>query len=558
MESGTQSGGVAIRAVAAGVSMPPTQLSSVPAPDEATIAAFCARMLRSARVGKPGSALHGIAQLVREVISRHDSLARVFSSRDLDLTCLEIGRELRREEWLPDSVERSDRIVFVVTHLAPTGGHSRVLDDLMAAEQAAEYTVLISGLYNRFDAAAVAALYRARNASLEVATAEDPAARVHWLQRRLAELRPRRTYMLLHHFDAVSVAAVQPDLAGDLVYFHNCDHSLALGVHIPHALHVDFNAKGFYNCREREGVSGNVIWPLTAADQGHRVERPFLARGHLTTCCSGGLEKFDFGRGGVGYAYRYEDLVPYILRASGGTHIHVGRLSEAMIARIRQGLADLGIAESRFIHIEQVPSLWQSFLDLQVDAYIGSFPMGGGRAAVEAMGAGLPLVIHANYRSIFFDGSNEAYPGALIWRRPADLFQALKALTPSTLREHSALARAFYLRNHRGDLLRGAIQATALGQTRQPERPSHVGDALQAYVDENRPAFARWLARKGRRAPKPPLARLLRALKSALGFGRRPKGPRLAASWLAEIESLESTASTSSDGAGQTGDIPGG
>ena len=132
------------------------------------------------------------------------------------------------------------------------------------------------------------------------------------------------------------------------------------------------------------------MWPLVAEDLGHRVDRPFLTRGHLTTCSSGGFEKFElthYHREQIPYAYRYEKLVPHILKASGGTHIHIGTLSERMLSIIRRGLDELAVSHDRFIHIEYVPNLWAALLDLSVDAYVGSFPLGGGRATIEAMGA---------------------------------------------------------------------------------------------------------------------------------------------------------------------------
>ena len=524
---------------------------------EATVGAICSRMLRRLRSGHGDAALKGISQFVAEVILRQSSVARVFSSRELDLACLAMGRALREPaaaDAAPADVVsgRSDCIVFLVTHLAATGGHSRVLGDLIEAEAAGEYKILATNLFNKPDAGEVSGLYRSQGVSLEVASDQDFAARVQWLQRRLAAIRPRKTYMLIHHSDSISVAAAQPDLTGELVYFHNCDHSLALGVHIPHALHVDPHAKGFYNCREREGVRGNVVWPLTVHDQGHRADRRFLARGHLTTCTSGGFEKFESRhfREQVPYAYRYEDAVPYILQASGGTHIHIGKLSPRMLSGIKSGMADLGIAQDRFIHVEFVPSLWKALLDLEVDVYVGSFPLGGGRAVIEAMGAGVPLIIHANYRSCFFTDINEVYPGAMVWDRPPMLLRTLQQLSPDMLKQHAEKARSFYDRNHRNGLLQAAIAATKQGVLAAPQRPEFSGDALQSYLDDNGAAFAHWF-RKKRKKPKPLLTRLVRRIKEAVGLRKPGSASQKPPAWLektAEVDSLDVGDATSDEG----------
>ena len=108
-----------------------------------------------------------------------------------------------------------------------------------------------------------------------------------------------------------------------------------------------------------ETMSCGPSWPRISAIGS--IGRSF-ARGHLTTCSSGGFEKFElthYHREQIPYAYRYEKLVPHILKASGGTHIHIGTLSERMLSIIRRGLDELAVSHDRFIHIEYVPNLWR-------------------------------------------------------------------------------------------------------------------------------------------------------------------------------------------------------
>jgi hypothetical protein len=228
------------------------------------------------------------------------------------------------------------------------------------------------------------------------------------------------------------------------------------------------------------------VWPLVAEDLGHRVDRPFLTRGHLTTCSSGGFEKFElthYYREQIPYAYRYEKLVPHILKASGGTHIHIGPLSDRMLAIIRRGLDELAVSHDRFIHIEYVPNLWTALLDLSVDAYIGSFPLGGGRATIEAMGAGLPLIVHANYRSHFFSVQFEVYQGAAIWSNDAELVDAVTAFaSPDTLQQHARMSRSYYEANHTLRLLQERMSGRAAAI---PAKPDYNRSQMQSFLDEH-------------------------------------------------------------------------
>jgi hypothetical protein len=468
---------------------------------ETSVREFSARVAGEIARGDLNSALERITDLVMQVIFHPSSAARIFSAPELDRLCTGIGALAREEAGprLPASdVPREDRVVYLVTRLAKAGGHTRVIADLIAAQRETRSVILVSGVHESTDVEDIAALF-SDAATIELAPPGDLLSRLRWIQHRLAHIRPRRTYLLNHNYDAVLVAAAQPDLVGKLVYIHHGDHMLALGVHIPHARHVDFHALGFYQCREREGVEGNILWPLVVADQGHRLNAPFLQRGHLTTCTSGRPDKFEFRQGFdlVPYLYRYDEVVPRIIGASGGTHIHIGELPGPMLERIRGGLAAAGLPSERFVHIEYVASLWRAFLDLGVDAYIGSFPFGGGRTIAEAMGAGLPLIVHANYCSPFLSSEPHVYDGAMIWRQPSELTSILSKLDLSQLTAHAHRSRAFYEAHHRAELLRRALAAEDAGEEPPPPaRPVGATNPLQDYLNER----AAFLTESGRRA----------------------------------------------------------
>ena len=156
------------------------------------------------------------------------------------------------------------------------------------AEDARTITVLISDLLNILKLEEIRGLYAAQGLSIEVAPDVDLAQPVRSLRRRLAEIKPRRTYMLLHQLDSVSVAAVQPDLVGGLIFPQLRITAGAWHSH-PARPARRFQRQELLQLPGKERVENNVVWPLVAEDLGHRVDRPFFARGHLTTCSSGGF-----------------------------------------------------------------------------------------------------------------------------------------------------------------------------------------------------------------------------------------------------------------------------
>jgi hypothetical protein len=455
--------------------------------DTRDLVAFCDRARAIAHSGALGAAMDRVAQFVVAVISHGSSWAKVFSSPALDRLCLEFGRLGGLPPIRPVDPARS---VFMVTGVYRAGGHTRVLMDIVRADPGTLKTVLVSNVMHDLDAEQVSMILTGLSADVEVEVARPgmkpgtQADTLTWLKARLAELRPARTYILQHPFDAAIVAASQPELTGLLFYYHHADHQLALGVHIPHATHVDFNGKGFHHCRTIRGVAGGVCWPLVAEVSAQRANTPFLANEKLVTATSGSPPKFDTSFLAIPYRYDYWTLLPLILRATGGTHIHIGPLRRAQVASINRGLLEAGIDPRRFIHIEWVKDLGAELIRRGVDLYIGSFPLGGGRAAIEVMGAGLPLLLHRNYVSAFFTEIGEVYPGVMSWGTPDELTAILQSLDAETLARHAHQARAFYEAYHRPEQLDRAVAATLAGSPPEPPpAPAYFPDTLQHWLD---------------------------------------------------------------------------
>jgi capsular polysaccharide biosynthesis protein len=441
-----------------------------------TLEEFCDRALRTADEACISDSLTMIVDFVNLVISYDSSRARVFTSKELDLLCLELGR--RTMQITPPEAQPS-RSVFLATAIYKTGGHTRVMKDLIDADPGAEKFILLTDVLHNIKVEDVPTFLDPEKVSIcpKVCLEE----RVHWVQQELLRIAPQRIYLLLHHFDAVAVAAVQPGFGEHVFYVHNCDHSLALGPHIPHAIHVDLHAKGFFHCREIENLENNVVWPLVSERPNAPSLRKFVSKGRLKTCTSGGLEKFESHR----YSISYADVVPRIIKAADGIHLHIGYLSETIARCIRANLDKSGIAQDRFVQIPYVNKLSQAFVDLGVDAYITSFPLGGGLAAIEAMSAGLPIIAHSNYRTIFFSDDVLVYPEVMVWRKVSELENILSSLTQEDLTRHSSLSQAFFEKRHLPVHLKDAIASTlARKDIERPPRPVHYTNPLQCFLDE--------------------------------------------------------------------------
>ena len=159
----------------------------------------------------------------------------------------------------------------------------------------------------------------------------------------------------------------------------------------------------------------------------------------LTTCTRALASKFT-----PRYPFSYFSEVPFILEKSGGRHIHVGPLEPSQLRQIHEGIAARGLPQEKFVHVRQVRCLWQHLVDCEVGMYISSFPVFGGRALLEALGSGTPVLAHRQSFSSCFSDIEMLYPGCLEWRTRDDLHRAIASADTALLRRHAQTGRDWY------------------------------------------------------------------------------------------------------------------
>jgi hypothetical protein len=345
----------------------------------------------------------------------------------------------------------SGQVVFVASRLQLSGGHARVIEDLLRLLPHPRKTLLVTEVPARSDrllqqeleAMGIKVVWAPRGGLLK---------KLIWLEQHLLESNPAAVYLFNHHEDSVAVAGMSILGNIDRFFYHHGDHHLTLGLHLKDFVHIDIHAFGFHRCREESGIQNNLYFPLVARDLGVQ-DRSDIMSGGLITCTAARQNKL-----GVPYFIRYAEVIPVLLAETGGRHIHIGKISWLMRLRIRANLWKLGVASSRFIYIPWVPSVWKALQEHRVDLFIASFPIVGGKTLVEVMGAGIPLVVHDNPESRFLGGIDMVYPSAFCWRRPAQLITYCRSLDPARLKVQGEEARAHYWRYYRQELLEVAMQ----------------------------------------------------------------------------------------------------
>lgn len=344
--------------------------------------------------------------------------------------------------------------LIVATELYAIGGHSRVLEDL--AREVERPLVVLTDLFDTLHAepALLQGLReRLHPVPLEVLAPGTYEVKARTLAARAAALDPARIFHFGHHQDPLPLVALLRHPAPQW-FVHHADHNPSLGPTLSGLGHIDCTASLRETCAHCLARPAHRL-PLHVSDRGvARWPQPVRGRG-FSVATSGHAAKF--ARDG---AVALQAIVRAALSAIDGRFFHIGPLDDAWREEIRSHLAAHGLDADRFVALGSVPSVWQALKDCGAAFYIGSAPVSGGRAAVEAQGCGLPVLCFTGFAadSLLADFSSYADPGALGWRDVHELTQRLAEVGA----RHAALsaqARRFYEREFSRARLRAAVRA---------------------------------------------------------------------------------------------------
>jgi len=451
--------------------------------------AFHEEIRKQIEAGNLDAALRRIHGVVEQVFFEPINTAQVFGSKLLDDLCQEIGavhwRRMRGDTTSKpasgqDGREAESVTLYIVSKLYASGGHTLALADIIRLGPPTRSVILVTGVVGATDRTAIQQRFdRIPNLSFMYAPRGSHLSKLDWLQRKILELAPKSVWLFNHHPDSVAIAAVQPDAGYQVRFYHHGDHHLCLGVHLCYADHIDMHTMGFHNCRHHLGIRENRYLPLVANDPGKHPEIPMeTPAAGFVTCTAAGANKVE-----APYCVRYVDVVPGLLHATGGRHIHIGPLSPIALFRIRQGMRKLGLPRSAFVHIPFVSSLWKALQEHGVNLYVASFPYGGARTLIEAMGAGVAVVLHAHHSSRLLSTFDMAYDGAFFWRDPEELFAYVSGLNPTELQRQGRLARQHYEQHFREELLTNALVNPQQAPSPPPLHEGYFNDALLRALD---------------------------------------------------------------------------
>lgn len=398
-----------------------------------------------------------------------------FPFPEFDEICAEIGR---RSAWEllahPQSLVEQEHDLVLITEAIVQGGHAEIIRDLA---QYGERPLLIvaTNLYERFEDKVLPAI-RKHPRVIDVLTlnTSEHTVRLRQLQFLIANAAARRVMLLCHPRDAIAVSAAASVRDKPVLFFHHCDHCPCLGCFLPNAIHIDLHNLGFQHCRNDLGIDSGYIC-LTSRDVAIRHSGDSFTSPMFSSVTCGGEHKL------VNFQYpiTYAELVIELIRSRRGVHFHVGRLSPQYVASTGQALEDAGLSRESFVHVGHISGFREVIEGLEADLYVPTLPQGGGKALIDAMSAGVPILVHENAIGRLWGGRDLVYSEAPHWNSLDTLRQCLTRFDDLSWRRDQANAsRSYFDRYHSTDLFQRMLHANGRldgfsPPPLKPYRPSH-------------------------------------------------------------------------------------
>ena len=300
----------------------------------------------------------------------------------------ELDELIRRANPLITSEVRlscsDDLIVYVATEVYTEGGHTRVIEDMVRAMPEYEHLLITTGMDSGHTTLTkLKSQFDKLHLNVRPLTGLSQTERVRELSSLIHSVRPQAIMVFAHPDDSVAYLGIDAHLAKRTVFIHHADHIPALGASRTDFLHVDLTPVCHSICSRHANLRPLML-NLTVQDAGTvRItnRQPMIG----LTC--GSAHKY---AGSVDFSYA--QLLANLFSSGVGQVFHVGEMADSQKSQICAEIAAFGQNPSKLIFLDETPSLALKMIEVAPDFFLTSHPIGGGKATVEAMSVGLPIL----------------------------------------------------------------------------------------------------------------------------------------------------------------------
>ncbi|MGB6484632.1 MAG: hypothetical protein WBE86_14190 [Candidatus Acidiferrales bacterium] len=284
----------------------------------------------------------------------------------------------------PNPSANSKLLVHIATEVYPWGGHTRVIEDIAASLPEYRHALIITRMHEAHpDLACLKPRFDELNLKVHLLGASSWAEKARQLSSLVTVLAPDAILLFGFPDDSVAYTSVAGHSAPRVLFLHHADHHPCLGALRVDYTHVDLTPACHKICASHPCLHASML-NLTVKDTGtvQLVQRhPIIG----VTC--GSPQKYAGSS-----EFSYAQLLAALFSAGVHQILHIGDMPEEQKNQIRAGIAASGQEAHRVIFLPNTPSLAAKLVETSPDFYLTSHPTGSGKATVEALSVGLPIL----------------------------------------------------------------------------------------------------------------------------------------------------------------------
>lgn len=315
---------------------------------------------------------------------------------------------------------------------------------------------------------------------------------------------PAKIYPFITHHDAILNSVIQKGLGKTIILDYVYDHGLSLGISNSSIDKYVLKTESQINALSSTISPNKFIYipPFLSDLHGRNPYKPYrnysivkrilqkLAPNffaiHSFTTASAAARSYKVESD---YEYSYSQIIPNILKTTGGVHYHYGPLSDAFKQELYSAIKLAGVDENNFKHIEWSSEFSKSLLKDGIDVFLSPFPVCSARIAIEVMACGIPLLNHNSATPTLPQAADFCSSNQLSWDNPDDLYETLRNLNAKMLTEKSRDARMFFEKNNEFNVVKNKLLKNEGNYFALGDNPKFVlTDLLETefyQIDEN-------------------------------------------------------------------------
>lgn len=413
-----------------------------------SINTYCKNIENKIKLNKINYSLNSIASKISHITTDPSCTSVAYGSERIDQLCNIIGeKNLKKNNiTINNNFEKKDINYYIATKVLNSGGHSKIIGNLINAKPNEKHCILLTGIRGKSDVDFFEKEICENNKNLKVLKVPHNRfdKKLTWIQKHLSKENPKKVYVFNDHNDSVAISSLSKSMNLACYFYHHADHKFCLGVFSNHFHHVHLN-NYIYNNYKDVFNKNNYYVPCSAKDFGFKNVSE-NNNDKLITCSVGGRNKIE-----EDYSYDYLKTIIKVLKITEGKHIHIGKLSPLGFLKINYLLLINNIDFKKFIYYKWTESVWKKFHDEKVDLFIAPFPIVGGLTLIEALGSGTPIACHKNLYFRNLSGVDIINKESFFWENDTELFNFVKNVSRKTLIDMSSQGRDFYVKYYSQD-----------------------------------------------------------------------------------------------------------